>query len=337
LNRENFFQFIKSKKWYLVFTLAVVIIGAFIVVGLISSQNNTGIYEGFPDFITKNEDYFITRIGNVPQLDGLSYALVVSGQVDNPGYFSLEALRALEMINHTLTTETIGNPVNGRYISTAVWTGFNVLDFLTSLGIKPNATGVKYTAADGYYASHTLDQLRDNGTLGALYMNGVELPPEQGFPLRIVNPGAFGAKQPAWVTEIEVLDRPLEDYWDDRGWDTSPPMPVDSIIFFPANNKQVKIGEVLEVGGAAYGGTRILKVEYSLNDGLNWFEANVVKSVDLDHVWIFWNASLVFNKTGTFTFVCRATDINNNTQPQTDSYWRDGINEQPTLVLQVST
>ena len=164
-------------------------------------------------------------------------------------------------------------------------------------------------AADGYYVSHTLDQIRDNGIIGALYMNNETLPPIQGFPLRIVNPGSYGAKQPAWVIEIEVIDRPLEDYWDDRGWDTSPPMEVDSTIFFPKNNINAKVGVPFELGGAAFGGIRISKIEYTIDGGFNWAQASIIKSIDLDHVWVFWNASIVFNHLGTFEIYTRATDI----------------------------
>ncbi len=214
-----------------------------------------------------------------------------------------------------------------------MWRGFLVYDLIESLGLKENATGVRYLAADGYYVSHTLDQLRDNGTIGALYMNGEILPPVQGFPLRIVNPGSYGAKQPAWVIEIEVMDRPLEDYWDDRGWDTSPPMDVDSTIFFPKDSVNVKVGEPFEIGGAAFGGTRISKIEYTINEGLNWTNADIVKSIDLDHVWVFWEASITFEIPGTFFINTKATDIYNNTQPMMDSYLDDGINSWPTLIV----
>lgn len=185
----------------------------------------------FPDFFTKNEDYFITRIREVPSIDRETYRLEIKGLIENPTDFSLEELQSMDLIELPLTSECIGNSINGELVATAMWKGFNLFDLLETLGISENATGVKYTAADGYYVSHTLDQLENNSVLGALYMNGVELPPVQGFPLRILNPGYFGAKQPAWVTTIEVIDTPLEDYWDDRGWDTSPPMEIDSKIF----------------------------------------------------------------------------------------------------------
>jgi hypothetical protein len=298
--------------------------------------NSGSSNDGYPDFITKNEDYFITRIGDIPYIDSNNYRLNVWGQIDNPKEFTLSELRALNLTEVTLTTECIGNPLKGPLLSTAVWKGFLIYDLLDSLGLKTNATGVKYMAADEYYVSHTLEQLKNNGTIGALYMNGKVLPQVQGFPLRIVNPGAYGAKQPAWVIDIEVIDRPLSDFWDDRGWDTSPPMDVDSTIFFPEDNVYVDVGVPLDIGGAAFGGTRISKVEVTINGGMNWSQANIIQSVALDHVWVFWNISIIFEDYGIFTVNTKATDINNNTQPQDDPFRHDGFNSWPSLRVKVN-
>lgn len=239
------------------------------------------------------------------------------------------------MTERTLTTECIGNPPKGPLLSTTVWKGFLVYDLLDSLGLKPNATGVKYLAADGYYASHTLDQIRDDGTIGALYMNNKVLPPVQGFPLRIINPGYYGAKQPAWVVEIEVINRPLEDFWDDRRWDTSPPMDVDSTIFFPKDNVNIKVGIPFEIGGAAFGGKRITKIEYIVEGISNWTQAEVVKSLDLDYVWIFWKISISIDKVGSYMVYTKATDIYNNSQPQIDSSIHNGNNGWPSLLINI--
>ncbi|MGD8353799.1 MAG: molybdopterin-dependent oxidoreductase, partial [Pseudomonadota bacterium] len=191
----------------------------------------------FPYFITTNEDYYITRIGKLPDMNGEKYRLELTSLVDKPGKWTLKELRALPEVELLLTAEYIGNSPNGPQLSTAVWKGFRLYDFLVSQGLKDGAKGVRYKAADGYYASHTLAQIRDNGVVAALYKNGVPIPRLHGFPLRILNPGYYGVKQPAWVTKIEVIDMPMKDYWEDRGWDYSPPMQVDTVIFFPKKER----------------------------------------------------------------------------------------------------
>ena len=290
---------------------------------------------GFPDFITSNENYYVTRIGEVPQIDASSYSLEVKGLVDRPGSFSLDELYAMEMVEVPLTVECIGNSPSGPLVSTAVWKGFRLYELLQSLGVHQDATGVRYEAADGYYASHTMEQIRDNGILAALYMNGEPILPLHGFPLRILNPGYFGVKQPAWVTSIEVIDMPMKDYWEDRGWDCSPPMDIDSIIFQPARGAKVAAGEALRISGAAFGGTRVAKVELTADKGKSWSAAEIVKKMDADNVWVFWEADLVFPQRGSYTVNVRATDIQGNTQIETDPDRYDGANDWPLIRVTV--
>ncbi|MHA2357114.1 MAG: molybdopterin-dependent oxidoreductase [Candidatus Thorarchaeota archaeon] len=319
--------------------LAGIIITAVVVsVLLISTDPLSGeqSHDDFPDFITSNNNYFVTRIGAVPEIDRDTYRLEIMGLVDNPTSYSLAELQSLNLTELPLTVECISNNENGRLVSTAVWKGFNLFDLLESLGLSDTATGVRYRAADGYYASHTLDQIENNGVLGALYMNGVEIPPLHGFPLRILNPGYHGVKQPAWVIEIEVIDRPLEDYWQDRGWDTSPPMEIDSKIFFPLGSTSIALYQNLRVGGAAFGGTRVKLVEYTLDDGLTWTSATIVQEMDADNVWVFWEANLSFSTRGQFTLQIRATDINDNQQTKTDTSFNNGTSVWPQLIINVA-
>ncbi|MFX1606280.1 MAG: molybdopterin-dependent oxidoreductase, partial [Promethearchaeota archaeon] len=176
-------------KIILVGAVITVVVVAFVVgVSLLPEIPSTDQDE-FPDFFTKNEDYFVTRIGAVPEIDRDTYQLEITGLVENPTSYSLTELQSLEMIDLPLTIECIGNSANGRLVSTAIWRGFSLYDLLDSLGIMEGATGVKYSCKDGYFATHTMDQVENNGVLGALYMNEVEIPPLHGFPLRFLLPG----------------------------------------------------------------------------------------------------------------------------------------------------
>lgn len=111
--------------------------------------------------------------------------------------------------------------------------------------------------------------------------NGEPIPPLHGFPVRILNPGYFGVKQPAWVTSIEVVDIPMKDYWEDRGWDCSPPMGVGSIIFRPIGSAEVAAGKALHVTGAAFGGARVATVELTSEKGNSWTTAMTGPTIGL--------------------------------------------------------
>lgn len=211
------------KKYFLIFVNIL----------FLSTLNYAQELKDFPPFITPTADYYITRIGRVPKINPETYRLEVKGLVEASRSFSLQELYSQPMKELTLTVECIGNSPNGPLLSTAIWKGFLLYDFLESSRISEGAVVVRYEGKDGYFASHSLDQVKNNRVLVALYMNGKPIPPLHGFPARILNPGYHGVKQPAWITTIEVIGKSIEDYWEVRGWDCSPPMAVDSVIFFP--------------------------------------------------------------------------------------------------------
>jgi DMSO/TMAO reductase YedYZ molybdopterin-dependent catalytic subunit len=290
----------------------------------------------YPDFITANKDCFTTRIGEVPVVNADSFRLEITGLVHTPRSFSLKELMALHLVTLPLTIECIGNSPNNDLVATAVWKGFLLYDLLAALGLDSSATGVKYRCADGYYASHTIDQIKNNDVTGALFMNSDAIPLEQGFPLRMLSPGFYGVKQPAWVVAIEVTGQPLSDYWADRGWDVSLPMAVDSKIFFPSSDTTVIAGETLYVGGAAYGGTRIAGVEVTADSGKTWTDAKIVKSMDLDNVWVFWLAKIIPTQPGEALINARAIDIHGSVQPAADPDDLDGSNGWPFVTVSVT-
>ena len=101
-------------------------IAVIVVVLIIVSMNqallpqNTDLTD-FPDFYTKNEDYYITRINGIPSINRATYRLEITGLVDNPRSFTLEELQALNLTDLPLTIECIGNTKNGKLVGTAIW------------------------------------------------------------------------------------------------------------------------------------------------------------------------------------------------------------------------
>lgn len=289
----------------------------------------------FPEFITPNSEYFDTRIDGIPGIDGESYALKISGAVDHPATFSLPELKSLTLVKKTLTIECIGNTANGSLLGTAQWRGFRVYDLLESLGIQEGASTVKYISADGYFTYNTLDELQEKEVLGALYMNDASIPPLYGFPLRIIFPGYYGVRQPGWIVEMEVLKTGPEDFWSGSGWATNTPMSVDSKIFFPANNSSFNLGDSIRIGGAAFGARRISSVELTLDKGLTWIPATISRSLDQDHVWVFWEVIIAPQESGTLAISSRATSADGAVQPENDSDLLDGTNSWPVVRIEI--
>jgi DMSO/TMAO reductase YedYZ molybdopterin-dependent catalytic subunit len=328
----------KSSLFILQFCVAAILVGC--------SQNSgdqltddgevdTEVSGTYPSFITPIDEYFEFSIDRVPVINPETYTLEVFGAIENPRSFSLEELKALKMVDKTVTIECIHNPENGNLISTAVWKGFNLYDLLKTLGLKNGARHVKYICADGYYTTHTLHEIRDHGVLGALYMNQESIPGKHGYPLRFIIPGFYGVKNPGWVTGVEVMDTEIPDYWSTNGWETGRPIGVDTKIFFPLGEKAVHLGDTVHMGGAAFGGRHIEKVEFTSNGGNTWNSARITRYSEEPYVWAFWKAEFIPKEQGVYVLQFRSITTDGDVQPKKDFYFRDGTNSSPKIHLRV--
>lgn len=290
----------------------------------------------FPDYITTNEKYFDTRINGIPTMDSEEYRLSISGMVENPALYTLEDLLGLDLVKRTLTIECIGNASNGSQIGTAEWRGFSLYELLESHEIQEGAKYVKYISADGYFTYNTLEELKNEEVLGAMYMNDEAIPIRYGFPLRIIFPGYYGVRQPGWITAIQVMETGPEDFWSGSGWKSDTSMTIDSKIFFPLSKTNFSMGDSIKIGGSAFGARRIASVDVSLDDGSTWIPANIRQSLDEDFVWVFWEASVFPASAGTFSIRSRATAEDGNVQPKLDNTPLDGTNSWPSVKITVS-
>ncbi|MDH7475700.1 MAG: molybdopterin-dependent oxidoreductase, partial [Anaerolineae bacterium] len=103
--------------------------------------------------------------------------------------------------------------------ATILWEGVLIEDLLNQAGVQDDAVTVIFHAADGYTSSLQLDYVRQNKIMLAYKMNGVQLPPERGFPFQVVAESKWGYKWVKWVTQIELSDDPdYRGYWERRGY-----------------------------------------------------------------------------------------------------------------------
>ena len=240
-----------------------------------------------------------------PRLDGGGWMLGVAGLFDKARPLTLAELIAYPAVTQPITLSCISNQIGGDLISTSYWTGVRLADLLQDLGIRPEARALAVYAADGFYESVALDDMRDPRTLLVYGMNGQTLPIEHGYPLRIYIPNRYGMKQPKWITGVEALDRPGAGYWVDRGWSQEARPQVLAIIDSVAQD-QIVAGRV-PIGGIAWAGDRgIRKVEVQV-DGGAWNEAHMLTPPLGPLTWVLWRYDWPV-VSGRHTFRVRATD-----------------------------
>lgn len=203
-----------------------------------------------------------------PDLEASRWSLSVTGAVDSELVLGFDDLRELPAEHRFVTLRCVNDPVNGRIMDTALWTGVPVKEVLDAAG-APETCCVTLHAADGYFVSFERSAL-DPGLL-AFAMNGTSLPRGHGYPLRALIPGRWGETNTKWLTEIEVREMEGEGYWENRGWKGT-----GDVHTIAKLHSVVTEGGTVTLAGHTYAGTRgIDRVELSTDGGETWNEATL--------------------------------------------------------------
>jgi DMSO/TMAO reductase YedYZ molybdopterin-dependent catalytic subunit len=310
-------------------------------------------FETVESFITPTKSFYVRTHFPIPKIDRDAWWLHVEGEVEKPFAIDYEELLKLESLTVPVTLECAGNnrnflepKVKGVQwglgaVGTAEWTGVPLSVLLNRAVVRSRAREVVLEGADHgmlddaksppgelrFSRSVPLEKAQRDVLL-AYRMNGIDLPPEHGFPLRAVVPGWYAVASIKWLQRIIVTSQPFAGYyqtmdyayWKRRG-DIAELSPVAELqikveIAKPAQGEAVPANSSVRVYGAAWAsGGEIVRVEVSTDGGSTWKEATLLGD-SKPNAWRFWE----FNwKTptapGKQTLVARATDSLGQTQP----------------------
>jgi DMSO/TMAO reductase YedYZ molybdopterin-dependent catalytic subunit len=298
--------------------------------------------------ITPNELFFVRNHAPTPRLDASDYRLRIEGDaIDEAVELTLDDLRALPDESVTAYLECGGNwrsfwgSVVGRSatggqwgtggISCAEWRGPTLSSVLALAGVRSNAVDVDLIGLDegNFSRPMPIERALDPTTLLAHTMNGVDLPPDHGFPVRGVVPGWVGSSSVKWLGRIVVTS---EKVWSKNNltsyvlvgedWPAEEYEPADG---GPITTGVVKSALALPRPGALSTGSNLIsgfayspsgpvrRVEWSADGGSTWQAARILDPV-LPHAWqrfqFEWDAPA-----GDHTLLTRATDADGQSQP----------------------
>lgn len=271
----------------------------------------------FPDIdnlaleITPNRDFYqVSKNAFDPQVDVARWKLEVAGLVETELALTYDDLKALPWVEQYATLACISNEVGGDLIGNALWRGVRLKDVLEIARLKPGVVDIMLRASDEYTDSIPLERANADGTLLVYEMNGEQLTPEHGSPVRLLVPGIYGMKNVKWITRIEALDFDFKGYWQRRGWDDRAEYKTMSRIDAP--DRTVK-GETSIVGIAFAGDRGISTVEVSTDGGVTWELADVRPALS-PISWVLWQRRWVPMQSGKHRILVRATDGRGQTQ-----------------------
>jgi DMSO/TMAO reductase YedYZ molybdopterin-dependent catalytic subunit len=261
--------------------------------------------------ITPNRDFYqVSKNAFDPQVDVERWKLEVAGLVETELALTYSDLKALPWVEQYATLACISNEVGGDLIGNALWRGVRLKDVLEKAALKPGVVDIMLRASDDYTDSIPLERAIADGTLLVYEMNGEQLTPEHGSPVRLLVPGIYGMKNVKWITRIEALDFDFKGYWQRRGWDDRAEYKTMSRIDAPDHTVR---GET-SIAGIAFAGDRgISKIEVSTDGGVTWDPADVRPALS-PLSWVLWQRRWVPTQPGKHRVLVRATDGLGQTQ-----------------------
>ncbi|MGH2595832.1 MAG: sulfite oxidase [Actinomycetota bacterium] len=320
----------------------------------LAARNHGMPLEGLRYPITPVGMHYLLTHFDIPAAEEATWTLEIGGHVRRARTRTMDEVRSLPPVTVPVTMECAGNgrarlqprpmsqPWLNEAVGTAEWTGTPLRPLVEEAGLLEDAVELVFTGTDhgtqggieqDYQRSLSVTDAALDDALLAYEVNGQPLPPQHGFPMRLLVPGWYGMASVKWLRAISVVDTPFDGYQMDayrlRGEEDEAGVPVTRMLpralmippgfpdFF-TRTRTVERGRVLLEGRAWSGRAPIVRVEVSVDAGTTWHAATLGKALGR-FAWTGWTFG--WNATpGEHELVIRATDGSDDVQP-IDQTW----------------
>ncbi|HEV8655950.1 MAG TPA: sulfite oxidase [Candidatus Limnocylindria bacterium] len=267
--------------------------------------------------------------------------LAIDGAVRTPLRLVLDDLRSLPPMSLVVTLECAGNgrafldpPAAGEQwrtgaVGTAEWTGASLRTVLEMAGPLASAVELLCVGADAgipagvgtrvaYERSLPIvDAMRDD-TLLAYAMNGSDLPPEHGAPLRLIVPGWYGMASVKWLARLSVLERTFDGFFQAKRYIVGDrplrEIAPRALITRPREGERLAARPFVARGYAWSGRSDLARVELSADGGRSWNVATLGDALSR-YAWRQWHATIAPPGSGELALLARAVTTGGATQP----------------------
>ena len=245
--------------------------------------------------LTPTADMIVLCHLGIPRLDREAWSLKIDGMVERPTQIDFSQLTTYP--KHTVTSfhQCAGSPLQPleptQRICNVRWGGTRLADVLRDCGPAPNARyiwcwGADYGAFGGIeHAAYVKDLPIERvacDVLIAYELNQAPLPPEHGFPARLLVPGFYGTNSVKWLSRITLARSRATSAFTTRWYNDPDPnnpgemVPVwsvapQSVIVAPSPGAMHRRGTQVEVWGWAWSDEDLARVDVS-TDGRQYLE-----------------------------------------------------------------
>ena len=193
---------------------------------------------------------------------------------------------------------------------------------------KGNIEEPKTPGKVSFARSLPVEKARKDEVLLAYKMNGEDLTPAHGYPVRLLVPGWYGVASVKWLQRIIMTDRPFNGYFQTlayayferrNGLPTLVPTTenlVKASVARPAMGEVILAGADYRIHGAAWAGEwQVAKVQVSSDGGKTWEQARFLGK-PVKYAWRLWEYTWrTPERAGRHVVMARATDERGRTQP----------------------
>ena len=308
---------------------------------------NQLVWEDLDSWITPNDKFFSIAHFNRPVIDASTWKLEIGGLVKKPTALTLADIKARPRQEVTFTVECSGNtglPFFNGGIGNARWAGTPLAPILEEAEVLDSGIEVVFWGADegeitraddvkfkqNFARSMSLAEAMDPKNILCYEMNGTPLPPDNGFPLRLIAPGWYGIANAKWLKRIDVRDQRFENRFMGRDYVTlreeehnGETVWVETSVgrarLKSAPARVTRTGNDYRIVGAAWGAP-IDRVEVKIDDG-PWMPATIDEADKAEFAWKMWSIDWPNPAAGEHTVTSRAIDTSGNVQPAMSDPW----------------
>ncbi|GGC75152.1 molybdopterin-dependent oxidoreductase [Chelatococcus reniformis] len=293
--------------------------------------------------VTPAADLFVLAHFGVPRIDAARWSLIINGLVGRAVSLDYDDLLRRPATTVEAVHQCCGSPIEPtvptRRVANVCWRGVDLAALLDELGVDRRARFLWAYGLDGgafggvscdwFVKDLPLERLAAGDVLLAYELNGAPLPPEHGFPVRLVVPGFYGTNSVKWLWRLHLAADRAESpftttFYNDRAvpeaiaagqparrpvWAIAP----EAVTVSPAPNGEVSVGVPCAIWGWAWSCRGVSGVEVSVDAGASF--ARAVLEPRREWAWQRFSLTWWPSTRGAVQIQARAFDADGTSQP----------------------